>query len=118
MKNIFQNHVTRIIGLSFLGFIIIAGYSMARASIDSLFLETYSNSALPKVWLLTSFVAALVMAVYNQYSARRPLMKLMMVASIMSAALLAILLLGLQAGVPYVLFLLYIWKDIYIVLLV
>lgn len=118
MKNLFSSQIGRILSLSSLGFTIIFGYTMARAAIDSLFLETYSSEMLPTVWLCTSVVAAVVIAIYNQFSARKPLMRLMVISALLSALMLSSLLLANMVGFGHTAFLLYIWKDVYIVLLV
>lgn len=113
-----SDNFRNIIRLSFLGFLIIASYSMARSAITSIFQTAYTSKGLPIVWLTTPVAAVIVLAIYNHFSARRPLLRLMSIAGGISCVLLTILLLGLQNDVYGMPFLMYIWMDVYIVVLV
>jgi ATP:ADP antiporter, AAA family len=101
-----------------LAFLAMASYAFARPPAESLFLAHYTKAGLPLVWLAVAFTVLVTVAVYNRYTGRVPLGHLMAAVSWLSAILLAVLL-GLHAvGVPHVPFALYVWKDVYIVVMV
>ncbi len=107
----------RVACLSAMAFLLIASYAMARPAIDSLFLEHHSTSELPVVWLMSAGLAAAVIGIYNHFNTRHSLLTLYGAASCLIAGMFALLILGYQNHVPGVVFLLYIWKDVYIVVL-
>lgn len=104
--------------LSLLSFLIIGGYAIARPAIDSLFLSHYSPNMLPYAWVSMALVTAGTIGIYNRYNTRFSLLTLFGAASVFSSATLALLLICIQAKVPHSVFLLYVWKEVYIVLLV
>ena len=107
----------RVIWLSVLGFLILFSYGIARPAIDSLFLEVHGSSGLPLVWALVSLLVVPAVLTYNRFVARMELLRLLSVISVISGLLLVLLIAARQAGLPWTYHLLYIWKDIYIVLL-
>lgn len=110
---------TKRIGVLYaLGFLLIFGYAFARPCIDSIFLEHYSNDDLPKAWLIMAVFSVFVISVYNQLNQKYAILKLYALASNLSALTLC-LLLGLYfSGFTPAIFILYIWKEIYMVVLV
>jgi len=110
--------VQRIVLLCALAFVVLCSYEVARPACESLFLEAYGSAALPQVWIVVAIVAALVVTVYNRFSASVPLVRLFAIAAGISATLLIVLLQLFQADVPEAAFALYVWKDVYVVVLV
>ena len=108
----------RLITLYSMGFLTVFGYAFARPCIDSIFLEHYSNDDLPTAWLLTSVVSAFVIAVYNRYNQRYTILHLYGIISIICALILAALLLAYYAGFIPAIYIMYIWKEIYMVVLI
>ena len=108
----------RILGLSVLAFFIMFSYSVARPAAESLFLEVHGSSALPVVWALVAAASLAAVAAYNRAVADRELMGLFVAATALSAGLLVALQLARRAAVPGVFYALYVWKDVYIVVLV
>ena len=118
MRDEFQLKNLRIAGLSVLSFLLMFSYSLARPATESMFLEAHSSESLPVVWLLVAVVITLSVAAYNRYVAGVELLKLYGVAAAVSALVLLLLLGCHRAGLPGVHYLLYTWKDVYIVVLV
>jgi AAA family ATP:ADP antiporter len=110
--------VQRIVLLCALAFVVLCSYEVARPACESLFLEAYGSASLPHVWIVVAIVAALVVTVYNRFSASVPLVRLFAIAAGISATLLVVLLQLFQADVPEAAFALYVWKDVYVVVLV
>ena len=71
----------------------------------------------PWAWAGVGLTAVLVVTLYNQLAARLPLHRLLLMFSV-GAALALLALIGLRAaGVPYATALLYVWKDVHVVVL-
>ena len=113
-----RQQITQIAGLAGLCFLILGSYAMARPATESLFLEFYSYQDLPKVWLAVACGSVLVVVIYNRFSARANLVRLFGAVAAISGGVLGGLLMAGRAEVPGVAFALYVWKDLYIVVLV
>lgn len=107
----------RIITLYAMGFMLIFGYAFARPCIDSIFLEHYSNDDLPTAWLITSLVTVFVIAFYNRLNQRFAILSLFGGLSLVCALMLALLLGAYFVGFIPAIFMLYIWKELYMVVL-
>jgi AAA family ATP:ADP antiporter len=102
--------------LGALAFVMLFGYAMARPASESLFLETFGSKALPEVWITVAAAMVVAVALYNAAAARFELFAVMLGAIALAGATLVALLSSLGAA-PSVAFLLYVWKDVHIVLL-
>jgi len=105
-------------GLSLLAFLLMASYSLARPATESLFLEAHGSESLPFVWILVAAGVAAVVIFYNRFATRVELVRLFAAATLLSAALVVLLQLLRFLHVPGIYYALYLWKDIYIVVLV
>lgn len=108
----------RIAGLSLLAFVILASYEAARPATESLFLKAYGADALPYVWIAVGGGAAAAVTLYNRMARRMRLMRLMSATAMVALALFGGLLLLRRTGTPGATFLLYVVKDVYVVILV
>lgn len=106
------------VGLSVLAFMIMLSYSFSRPATESLFLDAHTSAELPYVWLLMALVAVITVGLFARLLARIELIRLLGYTAAGSGVVLAVLLVLLAADFPAVYYSLYIWKDIYIVLLV
>jgi len=104
--------------LCVLGYLVLASYAVARPSVESLFLSVYSSADLPKVWIAVAIGALLTVAVYNRFAASRDLIQVFRVSVLISMGSLLVLLGLKQVSEELATFLMYVWKDIYIVVLV
>lgn len=107
----------RLIILFILGFLLVFGYSLARTCIDSLFLEHFSGDMLPKAWLLTAIISFGIISIYNSFNQKYSILTVFKAISLLSSAILFGLLLIYFYGFTSVIFILYIWKEIYMVVL-
>jgi len=107
-----------IAGLGVLAFLLMLSYSIARPTTEGMFLKAYGHAGLPVVWILVTVAVVLVVAIYNHFVDRVELMTLYGTASLISAVVGAGLLVGLRFGLAGSHHLLYLWKDLYVVLLV
>lgn len=108
----------RLVTLCALAFVVLASYELSRSSVESLFLDAHGSESLPYVWILVAVGATLVVTVYNHFATRIRLPRLFGASVIVTLGLLACLLAARIADVPYVHYGLYVWKDVYIVVLV
>lgn len=108
----------RVAILGLLAFVLIGSYELARPAAESLFLKSYGSERLPWAWLAVAGAAAVVVALYGRFSKGHHLLKVMSVAALICAGLATLLLLGLRARLPGVPFVLYIFKDVYVVVLI
>jgi len=101
-----------------LGFVQMAGYAIARPATESFFLAECGPTTLPWVWLAVAVTALAVTTLYNRFSANIDLGKLFAVCAFAACALEAVLLLSIPYAPRLSSFALYVWKDLYIVVLV
>lgn len=112
-----STQLKRVLTLYLLGFLLIFGYSLARPCIDSMFLEHYPSDALPTAWLYTAVISVAVIMTYNRYNQRLAILPLFGIISFISAVSLSALLALYFWGFTPAIFILYIWKEIYMVVL-
>jgi ATP:ADP antiporter, AAA family len=94
------------------------GYAIARPATESFFLEKCGPQTLPWVWLAVALTALTVTTLYNRFSANVDLGKLFAVCAFTACGVEVVLLLLIPAAPKLCAFALYVWKDIYIVVLV
>lgn len=110
--------VKRAMGLCFFAFVLNVSYSLARPAVESLFLQAHKAVRLPVVWLAVALAMLLAVALYNRWVKGRNLILVYGGAAALSASLLALLLLARRLEVPFVHYALYVWKDVYMVVLI
>jgi len=108
----------RVTGLCALAFLVMVSYAVARPSTESLFLDAYDAEDLPMVWILVAVFAVVTVGIYNRFSLKYDLVTLFGAVSVISCGLLALLVGAWKASVPGTAYALYVWKDIYVVILV
>src|SRR5690606_13637781 len=109
-----------------------ASYAVARPASESLFLSVFGTERLPYAWFAVAVGAFCTVSWYNRYANSRPLITLFQQSCVIISIILSLLVWLLWQGTHenngqvlahssagYVgVFLLYVWKDIYIVVLV
>lgn len=106
------------IWLCLFAFLLNVSYSIARPATESLFLGAHGSRQLPWVWLLVAACMAGSVSAYNRVLTGRNLVRLFGGVSLVSGLVLIGLQLLLRARFPGSYYLLYAWKDIYMVVLV
>ena len=109
---------TQLLGLAGLIFVILASYAVARPATESLFLEANGERAEPMAWIGVGVGSVVVVSLYNRWSASIDLVRLFSIASAISAGVLAITLMAMSIDLPGTTWALYLWKDLYIVVLI
>lgn len=101
-----------------LAYLILLSYGLARSAIDSLLLADHGSQALKYAYGAVAISVTLVVAIYARAAARRPIGSLLTASALVSGIVLTLLLLARIAEVPASAYGLYIWKDVYVVVLV
>lgn len=99
-------------------FSLLMSYGFARPSVESLFVDTYTSKSLPYAWLGVAVAATLATIVYGRAAGRMELTRLFGAVIGIVCGLLVLLLGAAHLDVPGAPYLLYLWKDVYIVVLV
>jgi AAA family ATP:ADP antiporter len=106
------------LGLCFLAALLLASYALVRPASESIFVEVHGSKSMMNVWILVAICVSVIVPVFSRLSAGKNLVRVFAMVCIVSAALLAIILLLLDRDVPGIHYALYVWKDIYIIVLV
>ncbi len=107
----------KLLGMGFLALILSASYELARPPAESLFIKNYGADSFPYAWLTLMPAIGLSVALYNRLAVKTALLKIMALACLGFAASLVALLLLVEAEVYGAVFALYVWKDVYFVVL-
>jgi ATP/ADP translocase len=97
-------------------FLISAEYGITRPASNSLFLSLFSSKALPWVWLTTLPMNLALVSFYNQFLGRMGPLKMWTLISILIVLVNSATAL-LLPSFPWLIFLQFAWKDIYILLM-
>jgi AAA family ATP:ADP antiporter len=108
----------RVAELCLFAFLVLASYALARPPIESTFLAEHGSRSLPAVWLAVAVAVVPAAALVRRTVARTSLRRAFVAAALVSGALLAALLLARSMRVPGASFALYVWKDVYVVVLI
>jgi len=112
-----QRLVLRLVLLSILAFAAMVSYAIARPVTESLFLEHHGAEGLPWVWLHVIVATFVTVLVYARYVARVNLAWLYGAVCVLSALSHIVLITASRFDLPYSTYGLYIWKEIYVVLI-
>jgi|GEM_PF-325330 len=109
--------VRNVMCLGALAFLIFASYEVARSPLKALLTVRYGADALPYAWLGVAVAVTVTVMFYGRAAACTSIRHLYGRVVVLSSMILAGCLSLHAASVPGVEFLLFIWKDVYIVLL-
>jgi len=113
-----QRPTLKLVQFSILQMCIIASYGFARPVTDSLFLQHHTSQNLPKVFLLSAVATALAMVAYNHFNTRYSLLRLLGASALVSIVVMLLCLLCYHLQVPGSVYMLYVWREVYMILLV
>lgn len=98
--------------------LVMASYGFVRPAADSLFIRDYGSASLPWAWLAVAVAAVATTIAYNRLAAVMALARLWPLAAAASIAIGVLLWAAERGGVAHASFALYVWKDLYIVVMV
>jgi len=98
-------------------FIILATYPMIRTTTISIFMNHHGGGKTPLVWFYSVVVLSVTIFIYNILYQRFKIQTLFLLTSILSICFFSV---GTQlvTSFPWIAYLLFIWKEVYIVLLI
>ena len=108
--------LSHVLTLCISAFCLLASYAIARPAVESVFLGQMGADALPYAWLLVAVTVVAVVSFYNRFSIAKPLPTVYGYSVVVSSAVLALVLLAPRTDLFVML--LYVWKDVYIVVLI
>ena len=108
----------RLLGLCAIAFFCMLGYAWARSPIEVVFVDDWGEDRLPWAWIGVAIGAIATVSMWDKLASKMSLPRLIFALSAGSCVGLAVLLLAREAGLKQASFLAYIFKDLYIVLLV
>ena len=113
-----QNDWAPLLWVASLAYLILLSYGLARSAIDSLLLGDHGSGALKYAYGAVAISVTVVVAIYARAAARRPIGTVLGASALISSLVLVALLVARVAEVPGSAYGLYIWKDVYVVVLV
>ncbi len=110
--------IVPLLSLFGLGFLVLASYEISRATIESLFETAHGAESVPLAWLVVAPSVLVTVLIYNRIIARTQLLPFFVGALVATLVVLSALLVLNRFEVPGSYYGLYVWKDIYIVVLI
>lgn len=108
----------QILAMASIGLFSLFSYEIARPTIKTLFQQAYGAESEPWAWIGMAGAVTVVVMLYGKAAQRHTLNVLGVRTVLLIIASLGILTGGVAMDIPGAVFLLYIWKDIYIVLII
>lgn len=106
------------LAIGVLGFLFLLSYGLLRSPVDAVYLDFFPAKNLPQVWIAVAFAAGFAAFAFAKLSARFRFGSLATILSVTLVTLGAVLFLGVGQEQKWCAFGLYVWKDVYIILLV
>lgn len=101
-----------------LAFVVLFSYGLSRSAIDALLQADNGKDATKYAYALVALGVTIVVPLYSRAAGKFALGNVMAISALATAAILAALLIARGFRVPYATYVLYIWKDVYVVVLV
>ncbi len=101
-----------------LAFLILLSYGLCRSAIDAILQDDNGKDATKHAYALVALAVTIVIPLYSRAASKFAIGHVMAMSAATSAAVLAVLLFARNLHLPYASYLLYIWKDVYVVILV
>ena len=98
-------------------FFTLGGYPLIRSTTTSLFMDAYGAKNTPVVWLYSIITLAIFMTVYNAIYKKYSTQKLFLFISVLSMLIFSFGSVFVKA-IPLLSYVLFVWKEVYIVLLI
>lgn len=108
----------RVVLLALLAFVLIGSYELIRSGADAVYVKTYGRDALPYAWLGVALASLVVVSIYSRFVHATHLLRLLAIAAGIFGVTLVALLGARTLELPGTTFALYVFKDVYIVVLI
>jgi ATP/ADP translocase len=101
-----------------LAFLVLFSYGLSRSAIDALLQADNGKDATKYAYALVALGVTIVVPIYSRAASKFALGNVMAMSAVATASVLAMLLIARGFRIPYATYVLYIWKDVYVVVLV
>ncbi|MCP4445188.1 MAG: hypothetical protein GY811_07590 [Myxococcales bacterium] len=101
-----------------LAFLILFSYGLARSAIDALLQEDNGKDATKYAYALVALSVTIIVPLYSRAASKLPIGVVIALCAVATASTLSLLLGARMMHVPFASYALYIWKDVYVVVLV
>lgn len=101
-----------------LAFLVLFSYGLSRSAIDALLQDDSGKDATKYAYALVALAVTIIVPLYSRAARSYAIGTVTGICSAATATVLSILLLARIADIPYAGYALYIWKDVYVVILV
>jgi len=98
--------------------LLLFSYPLIRSSTTALFIQSFGAKSTPLVWIYSVLSLAFMVGINNKLQTKFNLQKLFIGVTLLSLFILAGAGMLLEMGVSWMPYVLYVWKEVYIVLLV
>lgn len=99
-------------------FFVLFNYPLMRATTTAMYMQAYGGSASPVIWLYSVAALAIIISIYNKLQNKVGVHALFHYTSILSIFIFLISLFLFNQGITFMAGVLYVWKEVYIVILV
>lgn len=99
-------------------FLILFSYPIIRSTVTAIFLNDFGAEKTPLVWLFSIIGLTISITFYNKFQVKLSLQKLFLITAILSFLFFAFSILAIHYQLKWWAYPLFVWKEIYIVLLV
>lgn len=99
-------------------FMVLLNYPLMRATTSAMYMQAYGGSASPIIWLYSVAALAVIISIYNKLQNKIGIHSLFHFTSALSIIIFVFALVLFNQGVTFMAGVLYVWKEVYIVILV
>jgi ATP:ADP antiporter, AAA family len=99
-------------------FLLLFSYPLIRSTTTAVFLDAYGAEKSPHAWLLSILILALGISIYNFFQQKLKINRLYLITVLFSTVCFTVLNFAFSNGQTWAAYFLYVWKEVYIVLLV
>ena len=104
------------VGLTF--FMVLFSYPILRSTTTSMFLQSFGAKKSPVVWLCSIIGLSIIIAIYNRFQEKHSIHRLFLFTSLFSCVFFVFGAILYKGGIHFWAYPLFVWKEIYIVLLI
>lgn len=113
-----KHHLKGLLKVSLTLFLVLFSYPLIRASSTALFIDAYGAKNSPIVWLFSLIALSIAVTLYNRYQKKSSIQFLYLITAVVTFVVLCGSSFFILIGYDFFTYLLFIWKEVYIVLLV
>ncbi|OUR93461.1 hypothetical protein A9Q84_18480 [Halobacteriovorax marinus] len=99
-------------------FFLLFSYPMIRSAAEAIFLDTFGAKKSPNAWLYSIVVLSITISIFNKFQIKKSIHSIFWVIGILTFLIFAVSLFFLKQGNSNFAYVFFIWKEVYIVMMV